>query len=102
MDSRTHPASHYPDHRAWAEMLAGFAEKNARLSDIVAKRCPVRSGPALLTELERERSRIARELHAGAGSRWRESSCTWKYWTSAPPDWRIRRGEALAEVNRHG
>jgi len=67
MDSRTHPASHYPDHRAWAEMLAGFAEKNARLSDIVAKRCPVRSGPALLTELERERSRIARELHAGAG-----------------------------------
>jgi two-component system, NarL family, sensor kinase len=67
MDSRTHPASHYPDHRAWAEMLAGFAEKNARLSDIVAKRCPVRSGFALLTELERERSRIARELHAGAG-----------------------------------
>ena len=67
MDSRTHFASDYPDHRAWAEMLAGFAEKNARLSDVVARRCTVRSGPALLTELERERSRIARELHAGAG-----------------------------------
>lgn len=67
MASRTHPASFYPDHRAWAEMLAGFAEKNARLSDVVAKRSPVRSGARLLTELERERSRIARELHAGAG-----------------------------------
>ena len=67
MGFRTHPASDFPDHRAWAEMLAGFAEKNARLSDVVARLCPVRSGPALLTELERERSRIARELHAGAG-----------------------------------
>ena len=67
MASRTHSASDYPDHRAWAEMMAGFVEKNARLSDFVAKRCTVRSGPALLAELERERSRIARELHAGAG-----------------------------------
>src|ERR1700710_343471 len=67
MDFRTHPPSDYPDHRAWAEMLAGFVEKNAKLSNVVAKLCPVRSGPALLTELERERSRIARELHAGAG-----------------------------------
>ena len=60
-------ASQYPDHRAWAEMLAGICEKNARLSDIVAKRWPPRSGKAILTELERERSRIAKELHAGAG-----------------------------------
>lgn len=67
MSLRPQTAGDYPDHRAWAEMLAGFADKNARLSDFVAKRCPVRSGPALLTELERERSRIARELHAGAG-----------------------------------
>ena len=67
MNSRAHPVSDYPDHRAWAEMLAGFVEKNARLSDFVASRRPVRSGPSLLRELERERSRIARELHAGAG-----------------------------------
>ena len=67
MNSRAHPVSDYPDHRAWAEMLAGFVEKNARLSDFVANRRPVRSGPSLLRELERERSRIARELHAGAG-----------------------------------
>ncbi len=67
MGPRTHSVSDYPDHRAWAEMLAGFAEKNARLGHFVAKRCIVRSGPSLLAELERERSRIARELHAGAG-----------------------------------
>jgi len=67
MDFRLLPASHYPDHRAWAEMLAGFSDRNARLSQLLSKRWPSRSGTALLTELERERSRIARELHAGAG-----------------------------------
>jgi two-component system NarL family sensor kinase len=67
MDSVYNASSHYPDHGAWAEMLAGVFEKNARLSDVVAKRWPPRRGMALLTELERERSRIARELHAGAG-----------------------------------
>jgi len=67
MEEREPSASPYPDYRAWSEMLAGIAEKNARLADLVAKRCPPRSGAALLTELERERSRIARELHAGAG-----------------------------------
>jgi signal transduction histidine kinase len=67
MDEQGHISSRYPDYRAWSEMLADFAEKNAKLSDLVAKRCRPRSGPALLTELERERSRIARELHAGAG-----------------------------------
>jgi len=59
--------NHYPDNGAWAEMLAGVYEKNVRLSDLISKRWPQRSGTALLTELERERSRIARELHAGAG-----------------------------------
>src|SRR5580658_8136461 len=67
MEEREPIAGPYPDYRAWSEMLAGVAEKNARLSDLVAKRCPPRSRAALLTELERERSRIARELHAGAG-----------------------------------
>ena len=57
----------YPDNGAWAEMLADVYEKNVRLSDLISKRWPQRSGTALLTELERERSRIARELHAGAG-----------------------------------
>ncbi len=56
-----------PDNGAWAEMLAVVYDKNARLSDLILKRWPPRSGTALLTELERERSRIARELHAGAG-----------------------------------
>lgn len=67
MNHRQRPASQYPDYRAWAEMLAGFSEKNAKLGNLVAKRWPSRSGSALFTELERERSRIARELHAGAG-----------------------------------
>ena len=56
----------HPD-GAWAEMLARVADKNSRLGDLVTKRWPPRSGTAILTELERERSRIARELHAGAG-----------------------------------
>lgn len=60
------PESH-PDHSAWAEMLARIAEKNGRLGDLVTKRWPPRSGLAILAELERERGRIARELHAGAG-----------------------------------
>jgi len=57
----------YPDNGVWAEMLAGMYEKTTRLSDLVSKRWPPRSGTAVLTELERERTRIARELHAGAG-----------------------------------
>jgi signal transduction histidine kinase len=59
--------NYYPDNGAWAEMLAGVYQKNVRLSNLISKRWPPRSGAALLTELERERSRIARELHAGAG-----------------------------------
>ena len=67
MDVRQGDYNRYPDNGAWAEMLAEVYEKNLRLSDLISKRWPPRSGTALLTELERERSRIARELHAGAG-----------------------------------
>jgi two-component system NarL family sensor kinase len=67
MNTRSPAKGQHPDFRAWTEMLAGISEKNGRLSDLVAKRWPKRSGAALLSELERERSRIARELHAGAG-----------------------------------
>src|SRR5580704_2542179 len=67
MYNRPRAALHYPDYQAWAEMLADFSEKNTRLGHLVGKRWPSRSGCALFTELERERSRIARELHAGAG-----------------------------------
>jgi signal transduction histidine kinase len=48
-------------------MLAGVSETNTKLGNLVRKRWSSRSGSKLLTELERERSRIARELHAGAG-----------------------------------
>lgn len=68
MDSRAAAAVRYPDGGAWAEMLAGMCDKNARLSDVVLQKWPPRKSQApLLAELERERSRIARELHAGAG-----------------------------------
>ncbi len=67
MYSRPNSANSYPDFGAWAEMLAKISEKKARLSHLVAERWPRSSGINLLTELERERSRIARELHAGAG-----------------------------------
>jgi signal transduction histidine kinase len=68
MDRRAGVAIRYPDGGAWAEMLAGICQKNARLGDLVSQKWPARKNAApLLLELERERSRIARELHAGAG-----------------------------------
>jgi signal transduction histidine kinase len=68
MDRGADVANRYPDSGAWAEMLAGACEKNSRLSNLVSRKWPPRRSSApLLAELERERSRIARELHAGAG-----------------------------------
>ncbi|HVY92372.1 MAG TPA: sensor histidine kinase [Bryobacteraceae bacterium] len=68
MDDRAGAAIRYPDSGAWAEMLAEICDKNARLSEVVSHKWPSRRNSApLLAELERERSRIARELHAGAG-----------------------------------
>jgi signal transduction histidine kinase len=58
---------------AWAEMLARVGEKNSRLCRFVIRGVPFagsgspESPGSLLEELDRERSRIARELHAGAG-----------------------------------
>jgi signal transduction histidine kinase len=58
---------------AWADMLSRIGQKNSRLYDVVgcglrpSAAAPGPTGPSLLHELERERSRIARELHAGAG-----------------------------------
>jgi two-component system NarL family sensor kinase len=54
-------------------MLARVGEKNSRLYSLVMEGAPytgaAKSGAArsLVEELDRERSRIARELHAGAG-----------------------------------
>jgi signal transduction histidine kinase len=56
---------------AWADMLSKIGQKNSQLYGIVARDAPRKTGrstgSAILRELERERSRIARELHAGAG-----------------------------------
>jgi signal transduction histidine kinase len=58
---------------AWAEMLSRIGQKNSRLYDVLVRDSKSRNsgsrnnGRAILHELERERSRIARELHAGAG-----------------------------------
>jgi two-component system, NarL family, sensor kinase len=67
---------------AWADMLSRIGQRNIQLSDLVARDFPTpdaahrkgqpeghrgSSGDNLIRELERERSRIARELHAGAG-----------------------------------
>jgi len=58
----------FPAAGAWAEMLARIGEKHARLSRAAAALgVSRRHGPSLLAEIERERARIARELHAGAG-----------------------------------
>jgi signal transduction histidine kinase len=57
---------------AWADMLSRIGQKNCRLYDLVVRDSKPRagstkSGQTIVRELERERSRIARELHAGAG-----------------------------------
>jgi len=58
---------------AWAEMLSRIGQKNSRLYDVLARDSMAGSagsrttGRVIVRELERERSRIARELHAGAG-----------------------------------
>jgi signal transduction histidine kinase len=58
---------------AWADILSMIGRKNSRLYDLLKRdSLPRRSGSGnsgrtIVRELERERSRIARELHAGAG-----------------------------------
>jgi len=58
---------------AWADILSKIGEKNSRLYDLLERYREVRisaqrsPGRIIVQELERERSRIARELHAGAG-----------------------------------
>jgi signal transduction histidine kinase len=58
---------------AWAEMLSRIGQKNSRLYDALVRDSKSRNsesrnnGRTIIHELERERSRIARELHAGAG-----------------------------------
>jgi signal transduction histidine kinase len=62
-----------PTDGAWTEMLARIGEKQARLSRIAEKmgvenmRASGSRRSSLLEEIEKERGRIARELHAGAG-----------------------------------
>jgi signal transduction histidine kinase len=58
---------------AWADMLSMIGQKNSRLHGMLTRDSRPRksghasSGRTIIRELERERSRIARELHAGAG-----------------------------------
>ena len=53
---------------AWADMLSMIGRKNSQLYEFLIHNARRRKpGNAILLELERERSRIARELHAGAG-----------------------------------
>jgi len=58
---------------AWADILSMIGEKNSRLYELLERDSLSRSAPRqspgrlILEELERERSRIARDLHAGAG-----------------------------------
>jgi signal transduction histidine kinase len=56
----------YNESGPWAEMLARIGDKNGRLYRRVQDR-EMLAGRRTLTEIEKERSRIGRELHAGAG-----------------------------------
>lgn len=70
-----HNHTEHEEMAAWAEMLSRIGQKNSRLYGWIAHDCPPdrpsvgarTAGRSILSELERERSRIARELHAGAG-----------------------------------
>jgi two-component system sensor histidine kinase UhpB len=58
----------FPGASDWADMLARIGGKHARLSGIISEMARGRvRGPSLVGEIEKERARIARELHAGAG-----------------------------------
>jgi two-component system sensor histidine kinase UhpB len=53
---------------AWADMLSMIGRKNSQLYEFLGRVSrPRAAGSTIVRELERERSRIARELHAGAG-----------------------------------
>ncbi len=56
---------------AWAEMLSKMGTKMCRLDDLVElqskRRRPAPGRAMVLHEIEKERARIARDLHAGAG-----------------------------------
>ena len=51
---------------SWAHLTANWAEHNCRLAAVLARKSGS-SGRRIVAELERERERIARDLHAGAG-----------------------------------
>jgi len=65
------PQVNRDDNAAWAEMLARIGRQNCRLSAILEQGRPrgqqSQPGRIILEELEKERTRIARDLHAGAG-----------------------------------
>jgi signal transduction histidine kinase len=56
----------YNESGPWAEMLARIGDKHGRLYRRVQDREAV-AGRRILAEIEKERTRIGRELHAGAG-----------------------------------
>jgi signal transduction histidine kinase len=70
---RSHDRGNNSEMVVWADILSMIGHKNSRLYDLLARDSAPRSsgtrnsGRAIVRELERERSRIARELHAGAG-----------------------------------
>ena len=51
---------------SWSLLTAEWAEHNCRLAAVLARK-PGGSSRTIVAELERERERIARDLHAGAG-----------------------------------
>jgi two-component system NarL family sensor kinase len=68
------PVPPYSEMAVWADILSMIGHKNSRLYDLLGRDSVSRSsgssrnlGRVIVRVLERERSRIARELHAGAG-----------------------------------
>ena len=51
---------------SWSQLTANWAQHNRRLAVLLARRTGT-PGKGIVLELERERERIARDLHAGAG-----------------------------------
>lgn len=66
-DDRLPATAPFPHAEAWLEMLSGAATSHARLARALDQQASDVHATQLLQELERERGRVARELHAGLG-----------------------------------
>lgn len=94
-------SGNHSDMAAWADMLSMIGHKNGQLHEFLVQSSRPRSKKSvILRELERERSRIARELHAGAGQPLAGIKLNLEMLDGCHADLPERGREALARVQK--